>query len=377
MIIFIANQFVGEKVSTGGDVLFVEIARRVRENLVVLAPAQIHSEISKVLSHGSLIDTDNFKIRSESASSISGGALTVLHYLIRSWSTTIWLFKNAGVDDTIYLTGDFICNTLPAWIFKKKNKNVKVLANFYHRNPQTKTRQGSNYIVSYFSRLLQGISLKIIKQIAEKVFVLSKVGREELLKEGFPHSQIVVSGAGVNLVKQKNPPAKKKNQIVFIGRMNVTKGAFDLIEIFHLVNNINKGLKLVMIGGSSEADLNKLNGLIRQYQLEGKVNYLGFVSEVIKNQTLSESKILVLPSREEGFGIVLMEALALNTPVVCYDLPALQSIFSKYKSVNFVKSFEKIAFADKILKMVTKIGGETKEKVRIWIDVFKVQSRYF
>lgn len=377
MMIFIANQFVGEKVSTGGDVLAVEMARRVREGLVILAPAQIHSEISKVLSHGSLIDTDNFKIRSETASSISGGALTVFHYLIRSWSTAVWLFKNTGIDDTIYLTGDFICNTFPVWIFKKKYKNVKVLANFYHRNPQTKTRQGNNYMVSYFSRLLQGVSLKIIKQIAEKVFVLSKIGREELLKESFPHSQIVVSGAGVNLVKQKRTSAKKKNQIVFIGRMNATKGAFDLIEILHLVNNINKGLKLVMIGGTSETDLNKLNGLIQQYQLEGKVNYLGFVSEAVKNQTLSESKVLVLPSREEGFGIVLIEALALNTPVVCYDLPALRTIFSKYKSINFVECFDKIAFADKIVEVVSNPGNKRKEMIPTWEDVYKIQSRYF
>lgn len=377
MMIFIANQFIGNKISTGGDVLAVEIAKRVKENFEVLAPSQIHSEIRKVLSHGALVDTDSFKIGSGTASSFLGGISTIIHYLIRSWSTSTWLLYNARGDDTVYLTGDFICNTIPALILKLKKPKTKVLANFYHRNPVPRDRFGNNYIVSYFSRLLQGISLKMIRRIAHKVFVLSKVGADELRKEGFPQSQVVISGAGINKVKQKPTRAKKKDQIVFIGRMNVTKGAFDLVEIFHEVYKKNKNLKLVMIGGTSEADLNKLNELIRQYKLEGKVNYLGFVSEEVKNQILSESKALVLPSKEEGFGIVVMEALAHNTPVICYDLPALKAIFSKYKSVNFVESFEKTKFADMVIEVASNRGGMVVEKVLTWEDVYKIQSRYF
>ncbi len=377
MLIFIANQFVGDKVSTGGDVLAVEIARRVKEKLIILAPSQVHPEISKILGRARLIDTDDFKIRPDTASSLLGGVLTTLHYLFRSWTTSIWLLKNAGNDDTIYLTGDFICNSLPAWILKKKNPNVKVLANFYHRNPSPETRYGNLYVVSYFSRLLQGISLQILKRTADKVFVLSKVGSKELSREGFPASQIVVSGAGINIVQQNRTPAEKKNQIVYVGRMNVTKGAFDLIEIFHLVNKRNKRLNLVMVGGASESDLNKLDGLIRQHQLEEKINYRGFVSEEVKNQILLESKAMVLPSKEEGFGIVVMEALALGVPVICYDLPALKMVFSKYKSVYFVKGFEKTRFADKIVEVVSKMDGKTRETVPTWDDVYKIQSKFF
>ena len=377
MIIFIANQFIGNKLSTGGDVLAVEIAKRTKKGLIILAPSQIHPEISNVLGHGRLVDTDHSKIGSGTASSLLGGTQTVFHYLIRSWTTLVWLLWNAGSDDTIYLTGDFICNTLPTWLFKKKKPSTKILANFYHRNPRPETRQGNSNIVSYFSRLLQGVSLKMIKEIASKVFVLSDVGKEELLKESFPSSQIVVSGAGINLAKQRRACIKKKNQIVFIGRMNVTKGAFDLVEIFHSVHQRNKKLNLSMIGGTSESDLNKLNALIALYRLERKVRYMGFVSEEVKNRILSESKALVLPSKEEGFGIVVMEALSFDTSVVCYDLPALKAVFSKYKSVNFVKSFEKMAFANKIVDVVSSTGNKTTEKVFTWEDVYKIQSKYF
>lgn len=377
MIIFIANQFIGDKISSGGDVLATEIIRRVKEDLIVLAPSQIHPEILKVIHHGSLIDTDNFKMRSESASSISGGASTVLHYFIRSWSTTIWLLKNVRNDDVIYLTGDFFCNALPVWLLKKKSPNIKVLANFYHRNPLPEARQGNNYIVSYFSWLLQGISLKVIRKIAYKVFVLSGVGSEELLSEGFSSAQMVISGAGINLAKQKQTYTKRKDQIVFVGRINITKGAFDLIRIFSLVHQKNGHLKLVMVGGSSDLDRRKLNGLIRASALDGVISYRGFVNEETKNRILSESKALVLPSKEEGFGIVAMEALAFGTPVVCYDLPALKAVFSKYQLVSFVKSFMEQKFADKIIEVVSEKKEGTAKNVPTWEDVYKIQSRYF
>lgn len=377
MLIFIANQFIGNKLSTGGDVLAIEIAKRVKERLIVLAPSQIHTEIIRNIKSADLVDTDNLKTSPETASSLSGGVLTVLHYFIRSWSTTVWLFKNVRDDDVMYLTGDFFCNALPAWLLKKKCPNIKVLANFYHRNPSPETRDGNNYIVSYFSRFLQGISLKLIRQIASKVFVLSEIGREELLKEGFPSSQIVVSGAGINLAKQKQKPTKRKDQIVFVGRINITKGAFDLIRIFSLIHQKKHHLKLIMMGGASNPDLEKLRDFIRSYKLSGKVNYMGFVSEEIKDRILSESKALVLPSKEEGFGIVVMEALAFGTPVVCYDLPALKAVFSRYQLVSFVKSFMEQKFADKIIEVVSEKRGGAVKKVPTWEDVYKIQSRYF
>ena len=45
MLVFIANQFIGEEIATGGDILFVEILRRLQRQSFVIAPEQIHSTI--------------------------------------------------------------------------------------------------------------------------------------------------------------------------------------------------------------------------------------------------------------------------------------------------------------------------------------------
>ncbi len=376
-MIFIANQFVGKNLSTGGDILAVEMAKRIRGKLTILAPIQIHAQLSKALPKATLITTNALYSSSATASTLYGGISIFISYLIRSWRSTSWLLKNIKSGDRVYLTGDFICNTLPAWIIKMVKPETIVLANFYHRNPRPNARLGNNYVVSAFSRFLQNISLKILRKIIFKIFVLSKVGEGELVNEGFISSQIIVSGAGTNIDKQRRNLARKKNQIVFVGRINITKGAFDLIEIFNQVAKKNNKVRLIMLGGSSGADKSKLEKLIKDYSLGDRIRYLGFVDEITKNKILSESKALVLPSKEEGFGIVIMEALALRTPAVCYDLLALKTIFSRYQSVNFVKKFTKQKFADKIIKVVSEKKEVPVENLGSWDDVYKIQSKYF
>lgn len=374
-MVIIANQFIGDKVTTGGDVLFLEICKRLNQKKTVLIPPGPVESIKAIFKEDEIVITDS-RANFDTASTLLGGAATVCRYAIRTFNSSIWLLKNSSTVGTIYLTGDFICNTLPAAIYKIFHPRVKILANFYHRNPRPENRPGNPYLVSYFSRLLQGISLQIMRLISDTTFVLSEIGRNELLKEGYKPSSIVMSGAGVTRTKSVCSVKKKRNQIVFIGRINVTKGSFDLIEIISEVVKKNADIKLVMIGGGSDHDIERLKNLISIFKLQKNVSYLGFVDEATKNKILSESKVLILPSKEEGFGIVIMEAISLGTPVVCYDLPALKSTYSGYNSVNFVKSFNGEKFADTIRKAVTKKSNIDRRPVTGWDDVYKIQSKY-
>ena len=376
MIIFIANQFIGNNISTGGDVLSVEMAKRVKGKKAFLSPKKIHKIIREQISDVALISTNNNHRILSTASTIFGGISTVIEYVLRSYNSSIWLIKNAKASDTIYLTGDFLCNSFPAYIVKKKYPQIKVLSNFFHRNPKPGNRPGNNYVVSYFSRFLQTISLRLISSISNNVFVLSEIGKNELIDEGFQKSKIVVSGAGVDKKIVVRRRRKAKNQIVFVGRVNITKGAFDIVQIFSIVSKVIPELHMVMMGGASKQDKKKLLALIRDYSMDNKISYLGFVDERSKYEIISESKVLVLPSKEEGFGIVIMEALALGVPVICYKLPSLKAIFTKYDSVKFVNCFDEHSFAKSIEKSCLENVPVKKQRIFTWEDVYKVQSKY-
>ncbi|WP_216214165.1 glycosyltransferase family 4 protein [Amycolatopsis aidingensis] len=53
---------------------------------------------------------------------------------------------------------------------------------------------------------------------------------------------------------------------------------------------------------------------------------LGYLSEVDLRSVVAGASALVLPSRDEGFGLPVLEAMACDVPVVCSDIPALREI---------------------------------------------------
>lgn len=375
MLIFIGNQFIGDKLSTGGDIVATEVAKRYPQSKIVLSPQIIHSALKSSGLVGEYYSTDNSQ-KIYSASTISGAILTTFQYLTRAIKTTYWLIKFYKSKQIIYLSGDFFCNTVPAFICWVLKSNCVIYANFYHRNPLPKDRKGNRFFVSLGSWILQTFSLQLIKLMSKRVFVLSEIGKQELLKIGFRTSNIIISGAGidVNVYKKYLSNAKQHNKVIFVGRINVTKGAFDLIEIMSIVADKYPNFQLDMIGMYTEPDYHKLSKLISKYNLSEKIFIRGFVSDEQKYQQISTSKCLLLPSKEEGFGIVVMEALSLNTQVVCYKLPALSNLFGDKKGIYFADMGDKLQFANFIIKILsTKLSPNLRTQIHTWDDVYKAQ----
>lgn len=385
MVVFLANQFIGKQVATGGDILFVEILRRLSIKSVVIAPGQVHSRIQLYSNNVEFIDSDPGN-QSDSASSVFWVIATVWRYLKRSYFTYRWLKKNSNENTVIYLTGDFICNTLPL-LFMKLNgvKYEKICANYFHRNPPPRNRPGNPYWVSYGSRLLQGISLKIIMKMAQNVFVLSEIGKSELLAEGFDSKKIVVSGAGVNAeILKYRVRSRLKSRFVYLGRLNITKGAFDLIKILSTLAKSNSDFECVFIGHGNDAAKQKLLSMATKGGLKGKIIIKGFMEEEEKLQLLASATALAFSSKEEGYGIAVHEALYLGVPVVCYGLPVLKSLFGKSRNIHFVPQKNQTLFAKELERILTEkaTGNEQSlEKdtafLQTWDDVFEIQKTGF
>ena len=103
--------------------------------------------------------------------------------------------------------------------------------------------------------------------------------------------------------------------IINSGRLTYQKGQWNLIRAFKKVVESNLNVKLAILGrGELEDDLIKL---IKQLQLEDKVILLGYQSNPFKY--IYKSKIFVLSSLFEGFGNVILEAMACGIPVISTD----------------------------------------------------------
>jgi glycosyltransferase involved in cell wall biosynthesis len=80
-----------------------------------------------------------------------------------------------------------------------------------------------------------------------------------------------------------------------------------------------------MVGAGPERE--PAMSLAERLGISDAVEWCGFVSDSEKRRILSESRLFLAPSYEEGWGIAVCEALASAVPVVAYRLPVLEEHF--------------------------------------------------
>ena len=81
-----------------------------------------------------------------------------------------------------------------------------------------------------------------------------------------------------------------------------------------------KGAQLVVVGSVNEG---VTRPLVSQLGLKEQVSFAGYVSETEAVRLLAASRIFIFPSRQEGFGLAVGQAMALGLPCVVSDVPAL------------------------------------------------------
>ncbi len=110
---------------------------------------------------------------------------------------------------------------------------------------------------------------------------------------------------------------KKEEQIVFAGRLIKHKRVALLIDAFNDICKEFSNYKLKIIGlGPEHANL---KALVEHLGLGNKVIFTGFLEGNDLEKEIKKSKLLVLPSEREGMGIVIVESMALGTPVIALD----------------------------------------------------------
>lgn len=114
-----------------------------------------------------------------------------------------------------------------------------------------------------------------------------------------------------NLLEERPPVG---NKLVCVGRLNEQKGQILLVEaVAELVEEF-PDLKLVLVGDGELRPV--LEALIAQYSLEGVISITGWATAAQVKQQLLSARALLLPSFAEGLPVVIMEAMAMQRPVL-------------------------------------------------------------
>ncbi len=237
------------------------------------------------------------------------------------------------------LSSHIFHDTLPILFLSSRNRKFVV---YIHHIISEQNRKGvSAFIVS----VLEHLSFFIIKYKKAHIITVSKEVSNQLInKYSFSRDKITFSSNGVDPKILNTNKLEKKFDLVFCGRLVPSKGIVDLLEIVAIIKNNTPNISCAIIGsGPLEnfiLETRKNNGL------ENNITMLGYVSEEEKIDIISSSKILVLPSHEEGWGIVIAEAMACGVPVITYRLSEIKSVWED--SVLWVDPFDKDDFVNNV-----------------------------
>lgn len=131
-----------------------------------------------------------------------------------------------------------------------------------------------------------------------------------------------------------NPDKKFSYKIGFLGRLVDQKGVDILIKSMEILSKKNQQWHLY-IGGTGPLE-SELGELVNDLKLQDSVTFLGNVSD--KDKFFGMIDIFVLPSRFEGFPLVLLEAGMYRMPVVATDVSGNPEIISHNKTGLLVEN---------------------------------------
>jgi len=145
-------------------------------------------------------------------------------------------------------------------------------------------------------------------------------------------------------------------KILFVGRLIECKGIPFLIESFSrlLKNNINA--RLFLVGDSVEVDRIREN--VSFLNIEPYVFFLGYQES--PRSFMSIADLLVLPSKEEGFGRVLLEAMEAGTPVIGTNIGGIPEIIEHELNGLLVSFGDVEQLKESMIRILTDDGFREK-----------------
>ncbi|MCC7518851.1 MAG: glycosyltransferase [Verrucomicrobiae bacterium] len=139
-----------------------------------------------------------------------------------------------------------------------------------------------------------------------------------------------------------------ERQILFIGRLaDPRKNLALLLDAFALAGSRAADLRLALIGSGDAS----VHALLSHHRCAGRINWLANITEQEKIQQLRASLALVIPSFQEGFGIIGAEALACGTPVISTPCGGPEDYVVTGQTGNLLGAFDAPEMAEAILEI--------------------------
>jgi glycosyltransferase involved in cell wall biosynthesis len=233
--------------------------------------------------------------------------------------------------------------------------NISVIVSTHHSVPQNYGHLSKN--LERFTRPLDNVTVAVSNSV-----------RSGFNAEQNPQWRTIYNGIELQRFRNRietvdiNKVASKwniKDKLIFlsVGRYVPVKNQMILIRAMPRVLEVHPKAHLVIVGWGRLK--RKMERTIKQMGIENSVTITGYISDVEKFYALAD--IFVHPARIEGFGMVLIEAMAAHLPIIASDISTVREVVSK-KCSFLVPPDDIDAFANKMIALGRKQHKEQFKK---------------
>lgn len=212
---------------------------------------------------------------------------------------------------------------------------------------------------------------------AKKIIAVSNFTKSEILDIYNPKKEkikVIHNGYSDFLYKKIDNQEKidqvlnkyglEKPYILYVGRLEKKKNTPALVEAFAIAKERNRNIKekLVLIGNAGYG-YDEAKYTIREYGIEDEVIKPGWVEEDDMPYVYNGATVFIFPSKHEGFGIPVLQAMGCGVPIAASEIPALHEatgiaalFFCPYDVEKIADAIEKITTDGSLRKDLVEKG---------------------
>lgn len=228
-------------------------------------------------------------------------------------------------------------------------------------------------------RLAYGAVFKNAVTKAKKIIVPSKAVRQEVRQEyKVDEDKIVVTYEGVDerITSQKPRKVLEKYGIsqkyfLYVGNAYPHKNLDRLIEAILVLNRGGDEKVILVLVSSRDVFVKRLKQRIKKLGVEEFIKVLGFIRDEELGSLIKSAVAFVYPSFSEGFGLQGLEAMKMETLLLCSDIPVFKEVYKDNAIFFNPHDFSAIAKAMKeALLMKDKRRKKIIKKAKKYTDKF-------
>jgi glycosyltransferase involved in cell wall biosynthesis len=185
-------------------------------------------------------------------------------------------------------------------------------------------------------------------ETADKIIAVSGFTKNVIIKKyGIPPEKITVVYNAVEHVENKKKVIRKKGVnekiVTFLGRITAQKGPEYFVEAANLLLKKVNNVRFVMAGSGDL--MNQMVARVAELGISDFFHFTGFLNGNDVIQMLQMTDVFVMPSVSEPFGIVPLEAMQFNVPVIISNQSGVSEIIENAIKIDFWDTY---AMADAI-----------------------------